>query len=96
MDKSLRLLFDQNVPGPLSKLLPEHEVFTADRMGWGELSNGMLLTAAQSAGFAAMVTVDKNIRYQQNLTMRQIGILVLPTQKMAILRTGLVELKAAI
>jgi hypothetical protein len=65
-------------------------------MGWGELSNGMLLTAAQSAGFAAMVTVDKNIRYQQNLTMRQIGILVLPTQKMAILRTGLVELKAAI
>ena len=92
----MRLLFDQNVPAPLARLLPEHEVSTADRMGWSELSNGVLLAAAEAAGFAVMVTADKNIRHQQNLAGRTIGILVLPTQNMAVLRAGLAELKTSI
>jgi predicted nuclease of predicted toxin-antitoxin system len=93
---SFRLLFDQNVPAPLAKLLPEHEITTAHHLGWGELSNGKLLNAAQSAGFEVMMTVDKNLRYQQNLEDRQIGILVLPTQKIGVLKGILSELKAAI
>jgi hypothetical protein len=43
-----------------------------------------------------MMTVDKNLRYQQNLEDRQIGILVLPTQKIGVLKGILSELKAAI
>ncbi len=42
------------------------------------------------------MTVDKNLRYQQNLEDRQIGILVLPTQKIGVLKGILSELKAAI
>ena len=46
-------------------------------MGWAELTNGKLLNAAEKAGFDVMVTVDQNIRYQQNLRRRQIALVVL-------------------
>jgi hypothetical protein len=36
-------------------------------MGWDRLTNGELLAAAESAGFDAMITADRNIRRQQNL-----------------------------
>ncbi|CAN5532371.1 hypothetical protein BH11ARM2_BH11ARM2_02420 [soil metagenome] len=36
-------------------------------MGWERLSNGRLLSAAEDAGFAVMVTVDKSVQFQQNM-----------------------------
>jgi len=42
--------------------------------GWEELSNDELIEAA---GFDVLVTTDKNIRYQQNLTDRKIALVVL-------------------
>ncbi len=47
-------------------------------MGWAKLSNGDLLAAAEKS-FAAFITTDQNLRYQQNLTGRRLAILVLPT-----------------
>lgn len=46
-------------------------------MGWDQLRNGRLVAEADGAGFDAIVTVDKNLRYQQNLTGRRIAIFVL-------------------
>lgn len=43
------------------------------------LQNGDLLAAAEASGFEAIVTTDKNLRYQQNLVGRQLAIFVLPT-----------------
>ena len=45
--------------------------------GWDRLSNGSLLQAAEEAGFELLLSTDKNIRYQQNLTARRIAIVVL-------------------
>ncbi len=73
----MRILFDQGTPVPLRRSLPTHHVETAWQRGWAELSNGDLLSAAESAGFDLLVTTDQNLRYQQNLSARQIGILVL-------------------
>ena len=36
-------------------------------MSWETLKNGQLLAAAASAGFDAIITVDKNFRHQQVL-----------------------------
>ena len=47
-------------------------------MGWGELDNGDLLTAAESE-FDVLVTTDKNLRYQQKLASRRLAVLILPT-----------------
>jgi hypothetical protein len=37
-------------------------------LGWDRLTNGELLDAAEANGFDLLLTTDKNIRYQQNLT----------------------------
>jgi len=47
-------------------------------MGWSDLGNGDLLRAAEER-FDVFITTDQNLRYQQNLTVRQLAILVLPT-----------------
>lgn len=74
----LKILFDQGTPAPLRKILASHNVSTAFEMGWAELENGDLLAAAEK-NFDAFITTDKNLRYQQNFSGRQLAILVLPT-----------------
>ena len=46
-------------------------------MGWEALKNGALLDQAQSNGFDVMITVDQNVRFQQNLRGRSIAVCVL-------------------
>ncbi len=55
-------------------------------MGWNRLSNGDLLSAAESAGFEVFVTADKNMRYQQNFTTRMIAIVVIGNAQWKILK----------
>jgi hypothetical protein len=74
----MRVLFDQGTPAPLRRALAPHEVSTAFELGWSNLENGDLLRAAEGR-FEVLVTTDQNLRYQQNLTGRQLAILVLPT-----------------
>ena len=73
----MRILLDQGTPVPLRRWLTAHHVETAWQRGWAELSNGDLLSAAESGGFDLLVTTDQNLRYQQNLTARRIAIVVL-------------------
>lgn len=47
-------------------------------MGWSEIDNGKLLSAAELE-FDAMITTDQSIRHQQNLAERRLAIIVLPT-----------------
>lgn len=73
----MRLLFDQETPVPLRNHLPHHTVETAYERGWHGLKNGELLARAEAEGFDIIVTTDQNLRYQQNLADRGIGVLVL-------------------
>ncbi len=75
------ILFDHSTPAPLRTYLKEHAVTEARDRGWDRLSNGDLLDAAEAAGFEVLVTADKNIRYQQNLTGRSIAIVELGTPR---------------
>ncbi len=73
----MRILFDQGTPVPLRGLLTQHQVSTAYELGWARLTNGNLLDAAEREAFEVLVTTDKNLKYQQNLSLRQIAIVVL-------------------
>ena len=75
----MRVLFDHNTPAPLRYWLIGHQVETAYERGWAELSNGALLGTAEATGFDVMVTTDKGIRYQQNLTGRKLALVVIDT-----------------
>ena len=72
----MRVLLDECVPRRLRRELPGHEVFTVTERGWSGVKNGELLTLAD-AEFDVFLTVDQNLKYQQNLTAFHIAIILL-------------------
>jgi hypothetical protein len=53
--------------------------------GWDRLVNGELIAEPAAAGFELLMTTDKNMRYQQNLTGRKIAFLVIGNQQWPVL-----------
>ncbi|MGA3026888.1 MAG: hypothetical protein ABSF98_19190 [Bryobacteraceae bacterium] len=51
---------------------------------------------AEAAGFELLLTTDKNIRYQQNLTGRKTAFVVLGNQQWPILRRHIERVVAAV
>jgi hypothetical protein len=97
LDRSMRVLFDHGAPRGLAVALPRHEVVRARSLGWEQLSNGDLLSAAEEAGFQVLVTTDSNIRYQQNLANRRIALVVLTgSTKWSRVRERFNEIAAAV
>src|SRR5271166_4191387 len=91
------VLFDNGTPRSLaSHLIARHAVTEARARGWDELGNGELLTEAEAAGFEVLITTDKNLRYQQNLTGRKIAVVVLGQGRWRLLKAHLAEIVAAI
>lgn len=76
----MRLLLDESVPAQLRSLLVEHDVWTVRRMGWSGKSNGELLALARDE-FDAFITLDQNLEHQQNVTERDIPIIVLVARR---------------
>ncbi len=70
----MKVFFDNNVPAPLRRNLPNHQVSTAWPMGWASIANGPLRREVEAAGFDVMVTGDKNIRHQQNRAGRRVSL----------------------
>jgi hypothetical protein len=75
----MRVLFDQGTPVPLRHFLSSHTVTTVYEKGWNRTRNGDLLRLADQEMFEVFLTADQRLKYQQNLTNRQIAIVVLPT-----------------
>jgi hypothetical protein len=73
----VKILFDHYVPRPLRRELPDHEIKTAHEMHWEGLKSGKLLDEALTARFDVFLTVDQNIRHQQNLQGRAIAVVVM-------------------
>ncbi|MBX3296436.1 MAG: DUF5615 family PIN-like protein [Acidobacteria bacterium] len=76
----MKLLLDECVTNYLKSEFIGHEVSTIDEAGLKGLKNGKLLTAA-STRFDVLVTVDQNLRFQQNLENFPISILVLRAKR---------------
>ena len=75
----MRLLLDESVPARLRRALSAHAVKTVVEMRWGGLKNGTLLQVAAD-DFDALITVDKNLPYQQNLKNLPLAVLLLDAQ----------------
>jgi hypothetical protein len=90
------VLFDQSTPSPLRNALKPHVVVEAIERGWETLDNGALLDAAEAEGFEILVTADKNMRYQQNLTGRKIAIVVLGNAQWPVLHRHVERVVAAL
>ncbi len=75
-----KILLDENLPRPLAKEFSDKfKIKTVSEMGWANKKNGALLKAMIEENFDILVTVDKNLRYQQNLDKYEIKVVVLRT-----------------
>lgn len=83
-----RILLDENLPVALRHLLVGHDVRTVRDLGWVGVGNGALLSRAEEADFEVLLTGDKNLRYQQNLTGRRIGLVILSSSQWQTVRMG--------
>ena len=90
------VLFDQGTPVPLRRHLPHHSVSTVYEKEWNTLQNGELLRIAELEAFEVFVTTDQNLKYQQNLQDRRIGIVVLTTTSWLVIERQAGKVVAAI
>jgi hypothetical protein len=91
----LRVLLDECVDVGFALHLTGHSVKTIAEMGWAGIKNGELLRRA-SLEFNAFVTIDQNLRFQQNLSKSVLRIVVMKPQSSRLsdllaLRTELLE-----
>jgi hypothetical protein len=92
----MRILFDHGTPSGIAGSLSGHDVTEAIERGWDRISNGELLEVAEAAGFDLLLTTDKRIRYQQNLTGRKIAIVVLGNSTWRLVRMYLDRIALAV
>ena len=92
----MRILFDNGTPRGVKTALSGHTVEETRSRGWDTLGNGELLDAAEAAGFELLLTTDRNIRYQQNLTGSRLAIVVLGKARWRLIKRKLTEIAAAV
>jgi hypothetical protein len=70
------LRLDECVPRPLKRDLVGHDVRHVVDMGWSSNCNGELLRLMVAEHFDALLTVDQNLEFQQNVRASGIGVVV--------------------
>ena len=57
--------------------LEGHEARTVQQEGWSSISNGELLRRAAQSGYQVLLTPDRNLQYQQNISRAGVAVVVL-------------------
>lgn len=79
----MKILLDECVTKRLKPSLTEFEVFTVSEMKWNGIKNGKLMALCVDNDFDLLLTIDKNLMFQQSLDKHKLTIAVLnsPTSK---------------
>ena len=72
-----RVLLDESIPHDLLLPLGSLDVTTVQALGWAGIKNGALLQAAREAGYHVLITVDRRMEYQQNISASGLALIVL-------------------
>ncbi len=73
----MKILLDECVTKRLKKHLEEFEVSTVRELGLGGIKNGGLLAYCVENSFDILLTIDKNLLFQQSLDKYPVTIVVL-------------------
>ena len=73
----MKILLDECVTKRLKPYLDHFEVFTVSEMNWNGIKNGKLMTLCIENNFDLLLTIDKNLMFQQNLDKYEVTIVVL-------------------
>lgn len=72
----MKILLDECVTKHLKAHLANFEVSTVREMNWSGIKNGKLMTLCADNAFDVLLTIDKNLQYQQNLHRYPVTIVV--------------------
>ena len=72
----MKILLDECVTKHLKPHLVGHLVFTVRELGWSGVKNGKLMALCVENGFDILLTIDKNLQYQQNLDKYPVTIVI--------------------
>jgi predicted nuclease of predicted toxin-antitoxin system len=74
----MKILLDECLPSELKGILVEmgHQCETVRQAGFGSKKNGELLMIAEGR-WEVLLTSDRNVKYQQNMTGRNVSIVIL-------------------
>ena len=84
----MRVLFDNGTLRGVAAALQGHTVDEVRSHGWDTLRNWRAARRGRSGRVRRVVTTDRHIRYQQNLTGRKIAIVVLGKGRWRLIRSG--------
>lgn len=75
----MKILLDENIPIELKNNFENsaYEIFTVRDNGWEGKKNGELLKLMVENGFDVLVSIDKNIDKQQNITKYPLTLIIL-------------------
>jgi len=73
----MKVLLDECITKKLKPYLIDLEVYTVFEMGWSGVKNGKLMSLCMLNHFDVLLTIDKNMMYQQNIDKHPISIVVL-------------------
>ena len=82
----MRILIDECLDWRLCRALAEHQCTTVQEAGWEGLTNGQLLEQAEKL-FDVFLTGDRNVMFQQNLSSREIAVIVLEARSTRLIDT---------
>ena len=73
----MKILLDECETKRLKSHLEEFEVYTVREMGWGGIKNEKLIALCVENKFDLLLTIDKNLTFQQNLKKYSLTIVVI-------------------
>lgn len=73
----MKILLDECVTKRLKSYLTDYDVYTVRELSLSGTKNGKLMTYCIENGFDILLTIDKNLMYQQNLEKYPVTIVVL-------------------
>jgi hypothetical protein len=93
---ALKVALDEGVPGQIAPYLVGHDVRSVCQLGLKGTKNGKLLDAFEAHGFEAVISNDKNLEFDQNLSRRPFAVLLLSSNHLASIRPHLDKIAAAL
>ena len=73
----MKILLDECVTKRLKSYLSEFEISTVSEMKWNGIKNGKLMTLCIENHFDLLLSIDKNLMYQQNIDKYKLTIAIL-------------------
>jgi len=72
----MKVLLDECVTKSIKSHLADLEVHTVSEMGWSGVKNGNLMSLCVQNQFDVLLTIDKNMVYQQNFEKYPVTVAV--------------------